>query len=373
MSRREESSEKLRCVLHCQSDEAHLQQVYAGFSILARNGGIALEQKLEKVDFHQPHLPAHLDTSRAAHLIAEVDGMRIGYDVHDAGEVPEDLLADVDVLFKRSWERDFVDACSAPDKVLPLGANLWVRADPPDWHALKRARMYSGRESLKRVARALGFDRLFGHIMFTPRWRNLSAKPPLELSPRVLFLAEAWNPDEAPTPHTAAERVHINADRAACMRALRDRFGDRATCGFRNTPFAQREFADLVVTDSKLTRKRNYLDLVRRHPICIATSGLHRSTGWKFAEYLAMSRAIVSERLHMRLPGPIAADTHYLEFDNVESCVTAVARLFEDAGKRNALMHAAATYSLHHVRPDALVAESLRRALAWRETKRQAS
>ena len=114
-------------------------------------------------------------------------------------------------------------------------------------------------------------------------------------------------------------------------------------------------------------------DLVRRHPICIATSGLHRSTGWKFAEYLAMSRAIVSEKLHMRLPGPIAADTHYLEFDNFESCVTAVARLFEDAGKRNALMHAAATYSLHHVRPDALVAESLRRALAWRETKRQAS
>ena len=372
MSRREESSEKLHCVLHCQSDEAHLQQVYAGFSILARNGGITLKQKLEKIDFHQPQLPRHLDTSRASHLVAEVDGMRIGYDVHDAGEVPEDLLASVDVLFKRSWERHFVEACTAPDKVLPLGANLWVRADPPDRYAFQRARLYRGREAFKRIARSLGLDRLFGHALFTPRWRNLSAKPPLELSPRVLFLAEAWNPDEAPTPETAAERIHINTDRAACMRALRDRFGDRATCGFRNTPFAQREFADLVVTDSKLTRKRNYLGLVRQHPICIATSGLHRSTGWKFAEYLAMSRAIVTEKLHMRLPGPIAADTHYLEFNNAESCVAAVARLFEDADKRHALMQAAAGYARHHVRPDSLVAESLRRALALRETKRQA-
>ena len=98
-----------------------------------------------------------------------------------------------------------------------------------------------------------------------------------------------------------------------------------------------------------------------------------RKPGWKFAEYLAMSRAIVSEKLHMRLPGPIAADTHYLEFTNAESCVAAVTRLFEDAGKRHALMQAASGYALHHVRPDSLVAESLRRALAWRETNRQAS
>ncbi|MFZ2237618.1 MAG: hypothetical protein WBP11_06210 [Dokdonella sp.] len=372
MSPRQEPAEKLHCVLHCQSDEAHLQQVYAGFATLARNGAFTLEQKLEKIDFYQALLPGHLDTSRAAHLIVEVDGMRIGYDVHDAGEVPEDLLAKVDVLFKRSWELAFVEACTAPRRVLPLGANLWVHANPPDWRALGRARMYRGSEALKRVVRALGMDRLLGNAMFTPRWADLSAKPPIDLAPRVLFLAEAWNPDEAPTEHTATERVSINAARAACMRALRERFGDKATCGFRNTPFAQREFADLVVNDSKLTRKRSYLKLVRQHPICIATSGLHRSTGWKFAEYLAMSRAIVSEKLHMQLPGPIAAESHYLEFSGAESCVAAVARLFDDAGQRQSLMKAAAAYATHHVRPDSLIAESLRHAFAWRETNRSA-
>lgn len=370
MSPRPELAEKLHCVLHCQSDESHLQQVYAGFATLARNGAFTLEQKLEKIDYYQSQLPGHLDTSRAAHLIVEVDGMRIGYDVHDAGEVPEDLLANVDVLFKRSWEQAFVEACSAPGNVLPLGANLWVHANPPDWRALHRAGMYRGSEALKRVIRALGIDRLFGDGVFTPRWSDLTAKPPVDLAPRVLFLAEAWDPDEAPTAHTAAERIVINAARAACMRALRERFGHKATCGFRNTAFARREFADLAVSDGNLTRKRNYLQLVRRHPICIATSGLHRSTGWKFAEYLAMSRAIVSEQLHMRLPGPIAAGSHYLEFDDAESCVAAVARLFEENGQRQALMKAAAAYAMHHVRPDSLVAESLRHAFRWRENNR---
>lgn len=370
MSPRAESAEKLHCVLRCQSDEAHLQQVYAGFATLARNGAFTLEQKFEKIDYYQSHLPGHLDTSRAAHLVVEIDGMRIGYDVHDAGEVPEDLLGKVDVLFKRSWEQTFVEACTAPGKVLPLGANLWVHANPPDWQAFKRARLYNGRESFKRRLRAIGVDRLFGNAMFTPRWADLSASAPIDLVPRVLFLAEAWNPDEAPTGHTAAERIAINAARAACMRALRERFGDKATCGFRNTPFALREFADLVVNDSKLTRKRNYLKLVRQHPICIATSGLHRSTGWKFAEYLAMSRAIVSEKLHMRLPGPIAPGTHYLQFHDAESCVAAVARLFDDDGQRQALMKASAAYAMHYVRPDSLIAASLRHAFAWRETNR---
>lgn len=370
MSLRTEPAEKLHCVLHCQSDEAHLQQVYAGFATLSRNGAFTLEQKFERIDDDRSQSAGRLDTSRAGHLIVEVDGMRIGYDVHDAGEVPEDVLASVDLLFKRSWEQAFIEGCSAPGKVLPLGANLWVHANPPDWHALRRAGMYRGGDTLKRVIRALGIDRYFGSAVFAPRWGDVTAKPPIDLAPRVLFLGEAWDPDEAPTAHTASERKFINTSRAACMRALRERFGDKATCRFRTTQFAQREFPDLTGSDGKLTRKRNDLKLVREHAICIATSGLHRSIGWNFAEYLTMSRAIVSEKLHMRLPGSIAADSHYLEFDDTESCVAAVAKLFQENGQRQALMKATATYAMHHVRPDALVAETLRHAFAWRENNR---
>lgn len=355
----------LHCVLHCQADEPHLQQIYTGYTMLARQGAVKISQRLTTVDFLQPDLPAHINEVRASHLVVEVAGMRIGYDVHDAGEVPEELLAGVDLLFKRSWEQHFVDACSAPAKVLPLGANLWVHADAPDRHALRRVGLHRGGEAVKNTLRALGIDRLLGDRLFTPRLSDIEAAPPYDLPPRVLFLAEAWNPAEAPTAQTADERVAINALRAACMRGLREALGDRVTCGFRNTPFAQREFADLVINDSSLTRKRNYLALVKQHPICIASSGLHRSIGWKFAEYLSMGRAIVSEHLHMRLPGDIAPGSHYLQFDSADSCVAAATGLVADPDKRAALIRASHDYYSRHLRPDALVAQSLHRALQW--------
>lgn len=352
------------CELLCQADEPHLQQIYAGFGMLARAGRIRLRQRLLPTDFHQPDLPAHLTDVRASHLVVLANGLRIGYDVHDASEVNDELLRRVDVYFKRSWEEPYVALCAAPECVLPLGANVWVHDAAPSLLAWQRTRLLHGQERLKARLRALGLDRLLGDRLFTPRLSDLEAPPPLHMKPRVLFLAEAWDPEQAPSAETAAERVEINALRAGCMRALREDVGDRATCGFRATPFARRAFPDLVVDDASLTRKRNYLALVREHPVCIASSGLHRSIGWKFAEYLAMSRAIVSERLHMRLPGSFAAERNYLEFDSPESCLAAVRRLLDDDEARARMAQANLDYYRAHARPDALVAASLQTALS---------
>lgn len=360
-------AEPISCELLCQADEPHLQQIYAGFGMLARQGRIRLHQRLLPTDFHQPDLPAHLVDVRASHLVVVAEGLRIGYDVHDASEVNAELLERVDVYFKRSWEEAQVAACAAPECVLPLGANVWVHDAAPSLPAWQRSRLLHGPERLKSGLRALGLDRLLGDRLFTPRLSDLEAPPPLDLPPRVLFLAEAWDPDTAPSAETAAERLVINALRAGCMRALREEFGERATCGFRATPFARRAHPDLVVDDARLTRKRNYLALVREHPICIASSGLHRSIGWKFAEYLAMSRAIVSEHLYMRLPGPFAAGNHYLEFHDAPSCAAAVRRLMDDAAERARMMQANFDYYRAHGRPDALVAASLQTALSRSE------
>lgn len=356
--------------LHCQADEPHLQQIYTGFSMLARRGELRMRQHLHPTTFFDPSKPGHLSDSLASHLLVECDGVRIAYDVHDAGEIAPELLARADIYFKRSWEQKFVDACAHPERILPLGANVWVHDTPVDVHALKRAFVNRGSACFKAAVRALGIDRLLGDRLFTPRLPDIESAPPTDLAPRVLFLAEAWDPAEAPTPETAAERIVINAMRAGCMRLLRKQFGSAATCGFRPTPFAQREFADLALTDSSLSRKRNYLALVRAHPICVATIGLHRSTGWKFAEYLSMARAIVSEHVFMRLPGDIASGTNYLEFDSPESCAGHVERLFSDAALRANMMRANHDYYVRYLRPDALVANSLRAVRTWKADTR---
>lgn len=348
----------LECTLIAHANEHHLQQVYTGFAQLARKGEIRLRQILNPMPLMQPELAEHLVSIRETHLVVEVGGYRFGYDVHDSGYVPEDLLGQVDLLFKRSWEPKQVAASSRPERILPLGANLWVHADPPDWHAVKRVFLHRNKRFVIELARAFGMEKALRSV-FTPRVADLEAAPPVDMPPRILFLAEAWDPAGGVNPATTRERLQINQMRAQCMRGLREQFGELVTCGFRNSDFSRSAFPDLVVTDTTITSKYNYLQLVRAHPICICSSGLHRSVGWKFAEYLSMSRAIVSERLHMRLPGPMAAGVNYIEFADAEQCVAAVAELVHDKDRRAAMMQANHDYYLNWLRPDALVRRSL--------------
>jgi len=347
------------CTLHCASDAPHLQQIYTGFAELARRGQITLTQRLRPVAQPRAVLLPELRDHGMSLLEATVDGVPVAFDVHDSGHVDGEVLARVEHYFKRSWEAPLLARVAGAERVHPLGLNVWVHDEPVDFPALRRARLHRGLDRFKSVVRALGADRLTGDALYTPRQRDLEAEPPITLAPRVLFLAEAWDPDQAYTAAGAAERRQMNTTRASCMRALRDAFGDRVTCGFRPSAYVQREFADLAMSRQRATCKRVYLEQVRAHAICVATTGLQHSVGWKLAEYVSMSRAIVSQRLHMRLPGRFDAGVHYLAFETPQQCVEQVGRLLDDAALRAAMMQANARYHREHLAPAALVAAAL--------------
>lgn len=347
------------CALYCASDAPHLQQVYTGFAELARRGRITLTQRLRPAAEPRPEAPPELRDHGMSLLEATIDGVPVAFDVHDSGHVDSAVLARVRHYFKRSWEAPLLAMVDGADRVHPLGLNVWVHDEPVDFLALRRIGLHRGVDRFKSLVRALGADRLAGDALYTPRQRDLEAEPPIAQAPRVLFLAEAWDPHQAHTAAGAAERRQMNATRAACMRALRHAFGDRVTCGFRPSAFAQREFADLAVPQPRATCKRGYLDQVRAHAICVATTGLQHSVGWKLAEYVSMSRAIVSQQLHMRLPGHFDAGVHYLPFETPQQCVEQVARLLDDAALRAAMMQANARYHGEHLKPAALVAAAI--------------
>src|SRR5262249_46461396 len=109
----------------------------------------------------------------------------------------------------------------------------------------------------------------------------------------------------------------------------------------------------------RLTSKHAYLKLLRTHEVCIATSGLHGSSGWKFAEYMAAGRAIVSEPLRHRIPGTFSPGSEYLSFEGVDDCVAAVARLLGDRALRESCMHAARRYFDEYVSPPVMVRRAL--------------
>jgi hypothetical protein len=152
-----------------------------------------------------------------------------------------------------------------------------------------------------------------------------------------------------------AEFEEVNETRAECIRVLRRAFGPRFLGGLSRSPFALRSYPDVVVPESFDTSKRGYFRVLEDFPICVATTGLHGSIGWKFGEYVALGKAILSEPLLYRVPGPMAAERNYLEFRTPTECVQRAGEYFDSASSRRETMEANAAYGRDWVLPEALV------------------
>lgn len=321
--------------LLCGRNSPHYTQIYTGFHLLERAGEIRIRQRFA-----------------GSGVAAIVDGQRLYFDVQDDWSIDPTALASSDAYFKRSYARDLLETTEAMAKVRPLGLNYEVYPDGIDLAAFVRAwRLFESPRSAAGCSwRALKLERAF-----TPRVSGMQAPPRPRLEPRVIFLTRTWEPDGR-SPPKMPSRSEINELRAQCIVALRSEFGSRALAGFAPTPLARARWPDLLAPRS--FSKGQYLQVLRDYPICVATTGLHGSIGWKMGEYVAFSKAIVSERLNYSAPA-FNADQHYLEFETVAQCVENVGRLFDEPSSREEMMLHNAEYYRIYLRPDQLVGRAL--------------
>jgi hypothetical protein len=275
------------CTLYSVSDEAHTAPIYAGLYALHCEGLIKLRQRFRGADLQGrlPDLPGThklLDRSAAA-LFVDVNGVGlVCFDVRDGGSYYDEVLPHVALYAKRSFHSH--DAWA--HKTMALGLNYAAyhdRTSLAEWaKTISRAQM-SG-QFIKHLARAFSrASRPVGRATNAPTASNLSSPPDESLEGRVLFLARTWDTHEAPGEKNL-ER--INETRAECIRALRQAFGARFFGGLVRTAFALKRYPDCVVPEDVRTSRTQYLKRLRRFPICIATTGLHQSVGWKFVEYV---------------------------------------------------------------------------------------
>jgi len=189
----------------------------------------------------------------------------------------------------------------------------------------------------------------------------MQALPDYAAPPRLLFNVKAFDPHNEPDrlAAKAEERMQINEMRAACIRALRTEFGRHFFGGFVPSGYARKHFKDELIREPELAAKKNYLRLLEAHPICVATTGLHGSIGGKFAEYVCLSKAILSERLNFSVPGALREGDNYLQFATVDECVEQARRLFVDRELRQRLMSHNARYYHAFLRPDMLILNTL--------------
>jgi hypothetical protein len=357
----------IQCRLLYQAASPHLQQLYTGFLMLHKRGLIRLSQERRKTPTEYAGLGSHLREGSHAHLDAVVDGrVRIHFDTHDIREVATGELDHCDFYFKRSFSTA-VNAELPPnqrDKIRPLGLNYLVLPSTVDPFAVRRAFRLRGaaRTRVQSVLKqAVDVHNVLG---FEPRVDAMESPPDFTLPPRVLFLVAAYDPHDDPerSADKIEERININETRARCIALLKEALGDRFTGGFTSSPLTRTQYSDLVAPEST-TSKPDYIATLRSHPICVATTGLHGSIGWKLGEYVAFSKAIVSEKLVYGVPGDFAPESHYVEFTSPEGCVEAAVRLVEDRDLRERLMSNNAAYYREYVRPDALIHNALAVAL----------
>jgi hypothetical protein len=345
----------MKTLLECEMDyvaNPHLMQIYSGFFELHKKGIIKLKVRPTGKVTTGPHV-----------LIVNVNKKyKVAYDTLDGfswivGDRDQNLSYfqknfNVDFYFKRSFHQQLLQYKPADCEVFPLGLNYNIH---PNYN------MLAFNPSLKdKVKYIMKTNKLFKRLARTSFFysQDFEYFPTKHSIDRILFLTRVWDPEEARWEGSRSHREIVNQARAECIRLCRKEFGDRFTGGLSTDPYSVKHFKDLIMP-SEYTSKGRFLQAVREHSICIATTGLHNSIGWKLGEYVAASRAIVSEPLQYELPGDFRKEQNYLEFQTPSQLVEQIYRLLNEKELIMKMMKANYYYYNNYVKPENLVLNTL--------------
>jgi hypothetical protein len=333
----------------CHSNSSHLSQICTGFVLLHNAGEIVLSQECGEQNYFDKTKPQHLRDARDAHLLVVVNhNIKLYYDCHDSYEIDVRAANEVDYYFKRSYAESKIPV-SLKAKVFPLGLNYELYPAEFDIFEQQRVSAFEPELASSNIS------------LFRPTVENMQSVPHNLHDPGVLFITRAWDPIDNPdrSREKIGERIRINETRARCIELLRQEFGNRFLGGFVHTDYAARNYNHALLQDNRISAKETYIKLLSQYPVCIATTGLHGSIGWKLGEYVAFSKAIVSERLNYQIPGDFKPRENYLEFDEPKQCVNAVVELLSGAALRYEMMKRNHNYYLTYLKPDAMIRRTL--------------
>jgi uncharacterized protein YqiB (DUF1249 family) len=323
---------------------------------LYKNGLIDLEQVIVKKNdkYFQRH------PQRNMHIRVILNNkIKLFYDTSDGHGIHNNDLNESQYYFKRSYFSEYIQSLGEQKKkVFPFGLNYAVFPNNYDKFAMKRNILFPN--GVRRIAHTLYTMDIKNKLRFTPRLNMMQALPDYSAKPKIIFMVKAFNPyDYSERPkHEIEERIQINETRAKCIKMLKKEFGNNFYGGFYHNSFTKKNYKELLIPDKKDSTKKNYLHLLRKYPICVANSGVHGSIGWKFAEYIAFSKAIIAEKMKYEVP-TIKEGENFLEFSTPEDCVENATKLFHNEDLRNYLMLNNAKYYNAYLSPDSLILNTL--------------
>jgi hypothetical protein len=346
---------------------AHLSQVLAGLLELRRAGRV-------RIGLSEGPVPAELrDVRDVMRLDVTANGelRRVCFDVSDNRRIDPMVAEVVDVYLKRTFRfANDGEHRAFGARILPYGLNYGcVSVDGGEQRRLAEAMaaavgsangtewrrwLASARERMRRAGLLRGGGA--SSPLDFPAFECAASTP---ADGRVIFLTRVWHPADVPECDADAV-VGLNETRAQIIRQLRKELGDRFIGGFEASVLARKRYGDCVYRGT--TRKRDYVALMQRCLVGVASDGLHDSTGWKLPEYLAAARCVVSQPVAGELPRPLIPGEHYLPYQSPEECVAACLRLLSNPDLASAMREANEAYYASSIAPPTLVGGHLDRA-----------
>lgn len=321
----------------------HLNQIYAGFDMLSAQGLINLKYKKGSGDSLKPLVKVIINKKHSV-VYDTLDGLN-----WVAGDLEENIAyfsnIKADYYFKRSYS-EVLKSKNKNLNLFPLGFNYYMNHklifNDSIKNIIKNTSIYKALRSNKQNVNSDYFEK----------------KGDTNRKDQIIFFSRLWDPDKEHDLNKKFELNELNKSRINVIKTCKNEFGDIFLGGLIDNDFTRRTVPEYISTP-ELTKKINYLNNVKKSNICIATTGLHNSTAWKFGEYLACSKAIISEPLKYSVTGDFNPEKNYLEFTNENQLIDNINLLLNDHSMVNKMMINNTNYYNDYLRPDKLILNTL--------------
>ena len=329
-------------------ESGHLNQIYDGFARLQKCGICNVTYKKAEGISSKPLLYALINGQRV--LYDTLDGLNwIENDIENNLKYFESHDFNVDYYFKRSYTSLLQQYVHNRFMLYPLGLNYNIH---PISYPYSVNRLRDRFIASKLVEKIVGKRRFYAED-FTCEPQNINN--------RILFFTRLWDPScfRLSSPHTYENWMQLNRNRIECISACKKYYGNQFIGGIQTDDYSIKTCSSDLLIPHYMTKREMFLNEVKKSSICITTTGLFDSIGWKFAEYIAASRAIVTEPLCYELPGNISKNKNFLEFTNPTELIESINILLNDSLLLKNMMEANYNYYKKYVQPDKLIYNTL--------------
>ncbi|TSJ70301.1 glycosyltransferase [Marinobacter vulgaris] len=357
---------KYEVVVYVDSNGTHLHQIYSGLFLLHTYGEIDLKLRTGRSTTKTRGNRQFLALDVRSFLDNKYK--RCIFDMQDSPKISLlESFNEIDFYFKRSFQKDFIAELPLKyrERVLPFGLNyqallcngnrvlervLLEFISRPFNPFYKKNRFHA--ENIFDLLKYEYFKKRNNYVPFP----NIEAEPDRAAEPSILFQCRLW-PEKYIASENKQDFKNVNKERVDLISALKKEFGNKFIGGLQPTKEAVELYPDLIT--SLPSRRKSYIEVMKKSLVVINSPGLLNSMGWKFAEYIAAGKCIVSSKISAELPGDFSSGHHYLEYESIHECIDACSRLLNQPEFASIMSKKNIEYYDRYLRPDSIIGNCL--------------